>query len=273
VVNIASVVSSESLVGSARGGGHFVQVLCGAFILLGARASLNREEFKMRRFAVVLLSTLFPFSLLSFATQSALADDETSGDTPPPAAAPGPPPGAVLVPIAQAEPEPVFKQFAVIANPLGVTIGRYSIQGEWLPALHHALTVNPFYNHTPIKVTDSSGEHDLGSLSGFGGELGYKYYSGRKGPNGFFVSPSFLFASYSSTQSGRADNSFTSFGGAIDIGGQGVIGDGFVIGGGFGLQWTKTSEEIPTNDLNIASAVIAGGGTRPRFLFTLGYAF
>ena len=52
-----------------------------------------------------------------------------------------------------------------------------------------------------------------------------------------------------------------------------MIGDGFVIGGGFGLQWTKTSEDIDTENLNFASAVIAGGGTRPRFLFTLGYAF
>jgi len=224
----------------------------------------------MRSFAVVLVSTLFPFSLLNLATQNALAD-ESDAEAPPPAAAPAPPPGAVLVPIQEAE-QP-FKQWAIIANPLGIFMGRYSLQAEYLPALHHAITLNPFYNHTPIKVTSNGTEQDLGSLSGFGAELGYKFYSGKKGPNGFFVSPSFLFASYSSTMTGEPNKSFTSMGGAIDIGGQGVIGDGFIIGGGFGLQWTKTSEDINTENLNVASAVIAGGGTRPRFLFTIGYAF
>ncbi len=227
----------------------------------------------MRRFAVVIVSTLFPFSLLSLATQSALADEPDAEAEAPPAAAPAPaqaPPGAVLVPIAE-EPQP--KQFAIIANPLGVFLGRYSIQAEYLPALHHAVTLNPFYNHTSVKATTNGVEQDLGSLNGFGAELGYKYYSGKKGPNGFFVSPSFLFASYSSSLQGTADKSFTSFGGAIDIGGQGVIGNGFVIGGGFGLQWTKTSEDINTEDLNLASAAIAGCGWRPRFLFTIGYAF
>ena len=82
-----------------------------------------------------------------------------------------------------------------------------------------------------------------------------------------------MFASYSQSLNGASSDSFTSVGGAIDIGGQGVIGPGIVIGGGFGLQWTKTSKSIDTNNLNLASAIIAGGGTRPRFLFTVGYAF
>ncbi|HEY0463439.1 MAG TPA: hypothetical protein VGC79_04480, partial [Polyangiaceae bacterium] len=69
----------------------------------------------MRTFAVVLVSTLFPFSLLSLATQSALADEPEAEAEAPPAAAPAAaPPGAVLVPIAE-EPQP--KQFAIIANP------------------------------------------------------------------------------------------------------------------------------------------------------------
>ena len=228
----------------------------------------------MRRLAAVLVSTLFPFSVLSLASQSALADEPNAEEAPPPAAAPGPPPGAVLVPVDDAgRPQQPHKQFAIIANPLAVFLGRYSIQGEWLPALHHAITLNPFYDHTPVKVTANGVEADLGSLNGFGAELGYKFYSGRKGPNGFFVGPSFLFASYKSSMSGYPDKSFTSVGGAIDIGGQGVIGDGFVIGGGFGLQWTKTSEDFDTENFNFTSAAIAGGGTRPRFLFTLGYAF
>jgi len=39
------------------------------------------------------------------------------------------------------------------------------------------------------------------------------------------------------------------------------------------LQYTKTSKDINTDNLNLASAIVAGGGVRPRFLFSVGYAF
>ncbi|HEY4106184.1 MAG TPA: hypothetical protein VGM44_19930 [Polyangiaceae bacterium] len=227
----------------------------------------------MRNFAVV-FSTLLPFSLLALSPQLAFAQDDDAPPAPPPAAAP--PPGAVLVPVQEA-PQP--KTFAIIANPLALSIDRYSVQGEWSPALHHAITLNPFYTSASAGSATINGQTtDFGTLHGFGAELGYKYYTGQKGFNGFFVGPSILFGSYS--QSGgvnfdgtsNSGGSFTSIGGAIDIGGQGQIG-GFVIGGGFGLQWTKTSTSFDTDNFNLASAIIAGGGTRPRFLFTIGYAF
>jgi hypothetical protein len=230
----------------------------------------------MRKLALV--SAMFSFSLLSLGAQCAFAQDAPEAPAPAPVLVPAPPPGAVLVPVEEAPP---MKQFAIVLNPLATAIDRYSIQGEYLPALHHAITLNPFYTHAAIKVTGS--DADFGTLSGFGGELGYRLYTGAKGPNGFFVGPSFLFASYSqsggiATAAGvgnptTASSSFTSFGGAIDIGGQGVIGPGIVIGGGFGLQWTKNSKDLDTSNLNLASAIIAGGGTRPRFLFSIGYAF
>jgi len=234
----------------------------------------------MRKLALVVAGAVFSFSLLSLEAERAFAQGESEAPAPPPTASMTPPPGPgpMLVPI---EEPPPMKQFAIVLNPLATAISRYSIQGEYLPAMHHAITLNPFYTHASIKATANGSEVDLGSLSGFGGELGYRFYSGSKGPNGFFVGPSFLFASYS--QSGgvntatagtsSASDSFTSFGGAIDIGGQGVVGPGVVIGGGFGLQWTKNSRSIDTDNLNLASAVIAGGGTRPRFLFSIGYAF
>jgi len=226
----------------------------------------------MRSFAVVVVSTLFPFSLLSLATHSALAQEpDAEAAAAPEAPPPGPPPGAVLVPTgAPEEPHP----FNITFNPIGLFVGRYSITGEYMPVLHHAISITPFYNHTPVKITDGSGqEYDAGSLNGGGAELGYKFYTGRKGPNGFYVGPSFLFGSYSASQSGFQNDSFTSIGGAIDVGGQAVIGSGFVIGGGFGIQYTKTSHELNTDQLNFASALIAGGGTRPRVLFSVGYAF
>ena len=167
-----------------------------------------------------------------------------------------------------------LKNISLTANPLGLLIGRYSIQGEFLPAPHHAITLNPFFAHVPLTVNGI----DLGSLNGFGGELGYKFYSSSNGPAGFYVAPSFLFGSYSQSDTVGlngttvAGHSFTSIGGAIDIGGQAVVGPGVVIGGGFGLQYTKTSESI-TGDLNWSSNAVAGGGLRPRFLLSVGYAF
>jgi len=172
------------------------------------------------------------------------------------------------------------RSFAIAANPLGVLIGRYSLQAEYLPVAHHAFTLSPFFTHVPVTFTSDGRELDAGSLTGFGGELGYRFYTSRKGPAGFFVGPSLLFASYSaSAPSGsqpsgsEGSGSFLAYGGAIDLGGQAVVGPGVVIGGGFGLQYTKNSEPLDGDNLNLASAIIASGGIRPRFLFTVGYAF
>jgi hypothetical protein len=215
----------------------------------------------MRKSAVVLVSTLFTFSLLTLATQGAFADEPIAAA---PATAPPPPACAVLVPFDEAPP---LKQYAITAYLLSATIGRYSIQGEYLPATHHAITLNPFYTNVGI-TTDN-----VGSLTGFGGELGYRFYTGRKGPDGFFVGPSVLFGSYLQSITGLPSTSFTNVGGAIDIGGQGVLRHGVVVGGGFGLQWTKTSKDVDTNNYRFSSAAIAGGGIRLRFLFAIGYAF
>lgn len=169
--------------------------------------------------------------------------------------------------------EEEHKKISLEINPLAATIGRYSLQVEYLPAVHHALVLNPHFTHVPVTATVNGKEIDGGSLTGFGGELGYRYYTGTKGPNGFFIGPSFLFSSYSQELAGKSD-SFTAIGGALDIGGQAVIGPGIVIGGGFGLQYTSNSKDIgDTDGLNLASAIIAGGGVRPRFLLSLGYAF
>lgn len=225
----------------------------------------------MRSFAVVFISTLFPICLLTLATQSALAQEPDAEDAPantPPPPPPGAPPGAVLVPVGpQEEPHP----FSLVFNPLGLFVGRYSITLEYQPVLHHAITLNPFYNHT--QITDTVTDYNYGTLSGGGAELGYRFYTGRKGPNGFFVGPSFLFGSYTASRTGVPDDSFTSVGGAVDFGGQGVVGPGVIIGGGFGIQYTKTSHELNTDNLNLASVLVAEGGTRPRFLFSVGYAF
>ena len=216
----------------------------------------------MRRLLSVLAaSAVFSFGLLAFTAGEARADDAHPAPAAPAAAAEKP----------QADDDgPELKRISLELNPLGLAVGRYSIQGEYMLARHHAVTLNPFFTSTSIKVNDV----EVGSLTGFGGELGYRFYTGSKGANGFFAGPSVLFASYSSSPvGGGASQSFTALGGAVDIGGQFIIGPGVVLGFGGGLQYTKNSEDLNTANLNLASAVIAGGGVRPRALLAVGYSF
>lgn len=191
--------------------------------------------------------------------------DEAPAPAIPPAAAGSPDKAA---PTGDAKP---FKAFSVELNPLAASIGRYSAQVEWLPMAHHAIVFNPHVDHTSYTVSAGDISSDQ-SLTGFGGELGYRFYTGTRGANGFYVGPSFVVATYTAS-AGSQSTSFSSVGGALDVGGQFIVGPGIVIGGGFGLQYTSTSSNVSTDGLPLAAAVIAGGGVRPRFLLSLGYAF
>ena len=46
-----------------------------------------------------------------------------------------------------------------------------------------------------MTVTSNGKEVDAGSLNGFGGELGYRWYSSSKRPEGFYVGPSLVLSS------------------------------------------------------------------------------
>jgi hypothetical protein len=182
-------------------------------------------------------------------------------------------PAAQPVDTAPDKAEDDYKHVTLQANPLSAIIGRYGIDVAYLPALHHGIVINPFYSHVSVEATNANGATVAGwSLSGFGGEVGYRFYSGERGANGFYVGPSFIFASYKQSVTGADSLSFTNMGAALDVGGQAIIGGGFTIGGGFGLQYTKTSVDLGTIDKFAANA-LAGGGLRPRVLFTLGYSF
>ena len=166
--------------------------------------------------------------------------------------------------------DPVEHHYAVEANPLAIIIGRYSFQFEWLPISHHALVVNPHFDYAGISVNGES----VGHVIGGGAEIGYRFYTSRHNLAGFYAGPSLLFGTYSSGGGDSESVSFQSIGLAVDIGGQAVIGPGIVIGGGFGLQYSKTTKDFGSTDgLNLASEILVGSGFRPRFLFTIGYAF
>jgi hypothetical protein len=217
---------------------------------------------------------LAAIAALTVSTQASAADSQPVPSVTPAQPAPA---AANADRPSDADAERDRKMFSVELNPLAATIGRYSVQVEWLPAAHHAVVLNPHFDHVSADVTSSGGGATLKyseNFTGFGSELGYRFYTGEKGPNGFYVGPSFLFGTYSAGVDGAPSGSsvsFTSFGAALDIGGQAVIGPGIVVGGGFGLQYTSINKDF--GDLPLTAAVLAGGGVRPRFLMSVGYAF
>lgn len=179
------------------------------------------------------------------------------------------------------EPRPVPKKFAFTFNPLNLLIGRYGFNFEYQAVPHHGLIVTPHFDHIALSESDSP---YTDTLNGMGVELGYRFYTGSKGFNGFFVGPSLLLAKgsvdYEASGSTVADQyrsinrSFSTIGGAIDVGGQWQF-DHFVIGIGVGIQYTRRNQDL--YNIGFLLAANAGGsdldGLLPRLAFNLGYAF
>ncbi len=167
-----------------------------------------------------------------------------------------------------------FKSIAVQGNPLGLAIGRYSADLEYLPEPHHAVHL------TALGVYALPGVADR--LTGFGGEIGYRWYSGAHGPHGVFLGASFLAAEleYQHTSSAPPpidasnDTQFVELGGAIDAGYQVVVLGNFAVGAGLGAQYVVDTIQPrfefashPWHDL------LYGWGVRPRVLLSVGAAF
>lgn len=178
--------------------------------------------------------------------------------------------------------EKPMKHLAIELNPFGLLIGRYSAQLELMPWRHSAFLINPHFDHVSSDISSSDGSGNSVSytegFTGFGTELGYRYYTGRTGMTGFYFGPSVLLGTYTASADNvvvgntttSSSTSFQSIGGAFDIGGQAVVGPGVVIGAGFGLQYTAVNKSF--DDLPLTASILAGGGIRPRFLFSIGYA-
>jgi hypothetical protein len=167
-----------------------------------------------------------------------------------------------------------FKSIGVQGNPLGFVIGRYSVDLEYLPAPHHAMHVTAAYTYALPGVDDQ--------LTGFGAELGYRYYSGHHGPHGFFAGASFLVGEFEYIHGNPTnapndvadDTQYVSLGGAIDVGYQIVFLGNLSVGAGLGVQYTADTlqpqfefDSHPWHDL------FYGWGLRPRLLLQVGAAF
>jgi len=170
--------------------------------------------------------------------------------------------------------EPRFKSVGLQANPLDLILGRYSLDFEYLPAPHHALHGTAFYEYA-LPGTDDQ-------LTGFGGEVGYRFYSGDHGPQGFFAGASFLVAELEYVHGNPVpiaydhanDTQYVQLGGALDVGYQLVFQGNFALGAGVGVQYTADTiapqfeyTSHPWEDLAY------GAGLRPRALLQVGAAF
>jgi len=242
----------------------------------------------------VSLSSVATFLSIGALSASAFAQDPAAPPAPTPAVTIGNAPSSdgTAAPVQKdqtAVPDPKKKEddgkptknLAIELNPFGLLIGHYSAQLELMPWRHSAFIINPHFDHVSSDISSSDGAGTTVSYSesftGFGTELGYRFYTG-KAMTGFYVGPSVLLGTYTastdsaltSTSGQSSSISFQQIGGALDIGGQAVVGPGVVIGAGFGLQYTAVNQSF--QDLPLTASILAGGGIRPRFLFSIGYA-
>lgn len=168
-----------------------------------------------------------------------------------------------------------FRPLALTANPLSLALGRIGLNVEYMLARHHGIMLNPFGQFT--SVGDEGTASGKTSYTNFGAELGYHFYTGSRGANGFFVGPSLVFIQSSSTTkataggvSAESTGSFSAYGGAVDLGGQHVFQNGITIGGGFGLMYLTSSATASSTN---TSSTVKFDGVLPRFLLTAGYSF
>jgi hypothetical protein len=190
----------------------------------------------------------------------------------PPAHAEVPPP--VDVHVAEA---PAPRRWVSIEwNPLSLIVGKASANVVLVPLSHHALVLSPFYVSTttnPIQVYDDQGtatQLPQQTFSGFGGEIGYRYYAGHGGPRGFFAGPSLIVASMTATAQNGDKTSYLDYGLALDIGYELLVGDAVAVSLGLGAQYTTTNKSIPAQQF--PADAYANSRVFPRALFSIGWA-
>jgi hypothetical protein len=178
-----------------------------------------------------------------------------------------------VVDVVVPSPTPPRRLVTIEYNPLALVVGRISANVEIVPLEHHGIILSPFYfNTTTPTFTNDAGQVVLSqNFKGFGGEIGYRYYSGREGPRGWFVGPSFVFASVEATAGNGTQTSLSDYGVAVDVGYQAIVAARWVVSLGGGGQYTFTGATLPSQQM--PANIYANAGLHPRILFALGYAF
>jgi hypothetical protein len=186
------------------------------------------------------------------------------------------------------ETPPRHRTFTVEWNPLSLFIDKWSFNINIVPGNHHGITLNPFYvnnstvpfatgidaNGNPLTLPNGT-PYTLNVLpqrfEGFGGEIGYRYYTGLEGPRGFFAGPSVLLAPFTATAPNGSKTSFFDLGFAADIGFEALLADTIALSVGGGLQYTIPSKSLPQQQ--DPASIYANQRVYPRMLLSLGYAF
>lgn len=205
---------------------------------------------------------------------------------PPPAPAPAPEPAPILVPQNKdkvLEPgSDAPRRFSVELNPLAIGAGRYGINIEYALARHHVITGSGFYQAFPsyllgvimAKAIDTS----HGAAGRPGGELGYRFYTGQRGANGFFVGASGVAMPLPLphvTPDYKGDVvTVMGFGGALDVGIQAITDSGFTIGGGLGAMYLAyDTPNLPNAPAGVAPVKLYAPHFLPRALLSAGWSF
>ncbi|AKU93907.1 hypothetical protein AKJ09_00571 [Labilithrix luteola] len=162
---------------------------------------------------------------------------------------------------------PMPRRFVLELAPLSFILRRYGGGAEVLVCDHHAIVGSAYWFPTWTTKPDSFGNE----FRGWGGEIGYRYYLGERGPRGFFAGASFLFGSFVGIPQIGERVDFQSYGGALDMGYQAILSGWLVLGIGLGIQYTAATESIPRQELPVST--FANSGIRPRFLASVGVAF
>jgi hypothetical protein len=153
-----------------------------------------------------------------------------------------------------------LRHFAVNVNPLGPLVGRYSLDLQVIPFLHHAIVATPFYEYITPSLPIFA--RSAGTATSYGGELGYHYYTGLRGPNGFFIGGGGILAHSRTDSPGSPVDDQSRAGFFVDLGFQGVTNSGFMAGAGVGYQLTAR-----------LAGTGSGSSSDPRALVMVGYAF
>ena len=137
-----------------------------------------------------------------------------------------------------------YDPFAIEWSPLGlISGGRLSLNLEWAPVTHNVILVSPHLVHTTADIATDSNTTTEQAFTGFGGEIGYRYYTGRRGMNGVFLGPSVIAGVYNAGLP-DGDQAFTNIGVAADLGLQEIFWNHLVVGGGVGVEYLHVSHDF-----------------------------
>jgi hypothetical protein len=232
-----------------------VPLLLASALRRGRRAArLGRRSWAAR--ALPLLASLL---LVAAASRPAAAEPEPAVD------------------VVIRDPLPPPRRVVIAWNPLPLfTISKVSFDVVVVPREHHALVISPFYawaSTAPIYVFDDAGNPTQlpeQKFSGFGAELGYRYYLGRNGPRGLFVGPSLILGAFTATAQNGSQTSYVDIGGAVDVGYQLLLAERVSLSLGGGVQVAGPDHSLPAQQF--PARIYANFGVLPRLLISIGVA-